>query len=130
MRINEHLSFSGPFRLDAVYRGNTGIWIFDLKIVIRETGSAPHSGYVLMATAPQGKGLNLQTCECVAGLQLSLDAEFDLTEIRSIPEASDRFCRRLIELGLGPPYDQQNHLVSTFTPESFSASSGALIGNK
>lgn len=130
MRINEQLSFSGPFRLDLVRRSSAGNWIFDLKIGIRETGGRPHSGYVIMATSPQGKGLYLQACECVSGLRLSLDPELDLTEIGSIREAGDSFCRKLIELGLGPAYDQKNQVISTFAPGSFSASSGALIGNR
>ena len=130
MRVNEQLSFSGPFRLDTVRRTSTGNWIFDLKVVIRKTGAAAHSGYILMATDPLGKGLSLQACECVTDLQLALDPDFDLAGIKSIPEASARFCRRLIELGLGPAYDQKNQVVSTFTPGSFGASSGALVGNR
>lgn len=130
MHINEQLNFSGPFRLDSVHCTMAGRWIFDLKIGIREKEAPLHSGYVRMAGDSQAKGLYLEACEGLSGLQEVLDSDFDLAGIQSIPEASDRFCRRLIELGLGPAYNSKNQIVSVFTPDSFSTSTGALIGDR
>lgn len=113
MKINDTLSISGPFRLDAVTRLRDGSWRFDLKIRVRER-DLEGGGYVLMETDPNGKGLRLTQYNCTWECDFQIDDAFVLPSGADAQEAGCLFAKRMLDLGFSPMLDQHNDPVGNF----------------